>query len=142
MRKSLYLPSVIFLLLAGCVPALGSKCLKQPSVSKAYDEAAAVFLGKVVEVDDFYIKFKVERTWKEAASDEVVLVLGAVELENGIIFNRDLLRRYNFYLGKEYLVYAEKIPKGLYAYRCSRTKPKEDARKDIEELERLHKQKA
>jgi hypothetical protein len=139
MRKS------CLLLLAFCFvvitrnAALGSKCPQPPSVPKAYSEAAAVFFGEVVGVEDFYIKFKVERAWKGVVSDEITLVLGAVGLENGIIYNRDLLWRYNFVLGKKYLVYASKIPKGLYAHRCSRTKPEEYAKKELEELERIGK---
>ena len=57
-------------------------CVKEPHPSaekikierrRAYGEAAAVFVGKVIALDAYTIKLKLAKQWKGAALDEVVI---------------------------------------------------------------------
>src|SRR3712207_1479695 len=84
--------AVLFLLLASDV-ARGCVCFDMPEkpsperaremLVKDYKEAFAVFSGEVVALDNFRVKFKVEKLWKGDFGDEVTMSTGAKENGDG-----------------------------------------------------------
>jgi hypothetical protein len=142
MRKIRLLVAVVVLLLAGYASASACVCdlpLKRVSlkkaVTKAKSEAAVVFSGQVIELDDFTVKFKVERVWKGAPAEEIVINAGAGKADGGEIIVSDCA--YRFKLGERYLVYAYSSGGQLQTYKCTRTADLESAGEDVDILEAL-----
>jgi len=89
-------------------------CIKDPHPSEekvkaerrqAFDKATAVFVGKVVAIDGYKVRFGLEKRWKgNPASSEVVLSTGAARGYDGTALPKEC--SYQFHLGEEYLVYA------------------------------------
>ncbi|MGI8494478.1 MAG: hypothetical protein ACR2L1_04085 [Pyrinomonadaceae bacterium] len=125
---------------------------------KDYNRTIAIFTGKVVELDQFKVKFKVDKIWKGNISSEFIMSAGAVptvNIPNGFTFDCD----YQFELGKTYLVYAQQhfvsdfmfdkfygeiVPEYknlLWASKTSRTRQLKDAKLGIENLNKLNKPK-
>jgi hypothetical protein len=81
MKKIRALLVAVGLVLASHASASACVCdlpLKRVSlkkaVAKAKSEATAVFSGQVIELDDSIVKFKVERLWKGAPTEEIILI--------------------------------------------------------------------
>jgi hypothetical protein len=137
MKKSAVLVFALFVMLIGCAPTLACVCelpLKRVSlktaVSKAKADAAVVFSGKVIEIDEATVKFSVEGLWKGAPAHEIIMANGA----GGSIVSDCA---YRFELGEEYLVYASGSGAELGTNKCSRTRPLGSASAEIEVLEKL-----
>jgi hypothetical protein len=89
-------------------------CIKDPHPSaekikaerrQAFDKATAVFVGKVVALDSYKVRFGLEKRWKgDASVSEVVLSTGALPFYEGTVLSKEC--SYQFHLGEEYLVYA------------------------------------
>jgi hypothetical protein len=110
-------------------------CIKDPHPSPAavksdrrqnYDRAAAVFVGRVVSLDAYVVKFRLEKRWKGNAKDEIILSTGAVPFPDA---SHPLPEEcnYAFSLGEEYLVYAYLNDQKLKADRCATLKAKDAA---------------
>jgi len=101
---------------------------------KIYDQAAAVFLGKVVSLDGYVVKFRLEKRWKGNPEDEAILSTGAKPFPDGSLLQEEC--SYQFHLGEEYLVYAYLKDQKLQAYLCSTLKAKDaaDEEKGLDEI--------
>jgi hypothetical protein len=109
-------------------------CIKAPHRSaeevrsnrrQIFDQAAAVFLGKVVSLDAYMVKFRLEKRWKGNAEDELILSTGAVPGFDGSPLPEECA--YGFRLGEEYLVYAYLNDQKLKTYGCATLKAKDAA---------------
>jgi hypothetical protein len=118
-----------------------------PEVPEAFGNAREVFVGEVAEVaepltDDpkapladrlYAIKFKVEKSWKGEASEEIVVLSdqGRAGCFSWGSFNK----------GRKYLVYAEGPGKKSLAvlFSCNRTALLANASADLKELEEMSK---
>jgi hypothetical protein len=101
------------LFLAPLARAVDCVCVKEPHRSdekvkadrrEAYDQATEVFEGKVISLDAYSVKFKLQKRWKGNSSNEVTLSTGAVRGQDGTPLPAEC--SYQFHLGDEYLVYA------------------------------------
>ena len=122
-------------------------CVK-PEVPKAFREARLVFVGEVTEIIQphtnrvtappadrlFRIRFKIERSWKGASTQEVVILS-----DQG---RAGCFSWGPFVKGRKYLVYAERrTPSGspiknlAVLFRCNRTELVENATEDLKTLE-------
>lgn len=134
---------VVVLMCAGYASASACVCdlsLKRiplkKAVTKAKSEAAVVFSGQVIELDDSIVKFRVERRWKGTATEKIVLInTGTGKSEDGDRIISSCA--YNFRLGEKYLVYAYRSDGKLETNKCTRTAVMEDAAKDVGMLENL-----
>ena len=112
MKRITMLLAAFGLMLAGYTFASACVCdlpLKRVSlkkaVAKAKSEAAVVFSGQVIELDDSIVKFRVKRLWKGMPTEEIVLIntgMGKATGGDRIISSC----AYNFRMGEKYLVYA------------------------------------
>ena len=101
-------------------------CIKDPHRSEeqvkaerrqAFDKAAAVFVGKVIALDSYKVRFGLEKRWKgEAGLSEVVLSTGASPGYDGTPLPNEC--SYQFHLGEEYLVYAYAVVEKMEASVC------------------------
>jgi len=119
-------------------------CIKDPHRSpeevksdrrKIFDQTAAVFLGKVVSVDAYVVKFRLEKRWKGNPSDEAILSRNpAGTFPDGSIISGEC--DYQFRLGEEYLVYAYLKDQKLKNYDCETLKAKDaaDEEKGLDEI--------
>lgn len=142
MKKIRSLIAVVVLTLAGYASASACVCdlpLKRVSLKKAVTRAksaaAAVFSGRVIELDDFTVKFKVERVWKGAPAEEIVMSTGAGKADGGQIITATCA--YRFRRGEKYLVYAYGSGEKLQTYKCTRTRDLGGAGEDTGVLEKL-----
>jgi hypothetical protein len=142
MKKIRSLIAVVVLMLVGYASASACVCdlpLKRISlknaVTKAKSEAAVVFSGQVVELDDFTVKFKVEQVWKGAPAEEMVMSTGAGKADRGEIIISDCA--YRFRRGEKYLVYAYGSGEKLQTHKCTRTADLGSAGEDVLMLEKL-----
>src|SRR5207249_860298 len=104
---------IIFLIMAifsatsinvfGCTCDLPVKNIKlKKQVKKALKQSKAVFSGKVTEIDNnpsklfVKVKLKIEKTWKNINSQEVIVITGRGSGDCG----------YPFQMSESYLVYA------------------------------------
>jgi hypothetical protein len=94
--------------------------------------AAAVFSGRVVEVDRVTVRFQVETLWKGDPSQRVDSRDRHAEDPN--IWVEDV---YPFVLDTKYLVYAHLRRGALTTDACSRTMPVADAADEIRGLDRI-----
>jgi hypothetical protein len=133
-------------LMSSATHMLDCVCIRDPNPSpekvkvdrrQAYDKAAAVFLGKVIVLNAYTVKFRLEKRWKGDSEDEIVLSTGAV---TGID-ETPLLEEcsYQFRLGEEYLVYAYRLDGKLKTDICSTLKAKDalEEEKGLDEI-RVH----
>jgi hypothetical protein len=110
-------------------------CIKDPHRSpeevksdrrKIFDQSAAVFLGKVVSVDAYVVKFRLEKRWKGNPEDEALLSRNpAGTFPDGSPIPEECA--YQFRLGEEYLVYAYLKDQKLRNDDCSTLKAKDAA---------------
>jgi hypothetical protein len=98
------------------------------SVENAYQQAGAVFIGKVLSEekrgDVRYFEFEVEKYWKGANKKKIEI--GVYET---------VRYQANFQTGERYLIYAKANDEGkLSVGRCSRSRPADGAKEDLEKL--------
>ena len=124
MKKYIYISFAlaIFLFLSAeksfaCSCMVTSEPLKK-QVENAYSEAETVLSGEVVEIKDsptdkyrVIVKFKVDKSWKGAATQEITITTEKDSAMCG----------FNFETGKTYLVYAFGKKDELATNNCSRT---------------------
>jgi hypothetical protein len=119
----------------GCpTRAEACKCASPPSVADALRTAGAVFEGRVSKLtplgsNDLVVELSVIRTWKDAATEHILLRTRQDAAACG----------FPFAPGESFLIYADAAPSdaslpGLEALRCGRTKPMSEAEADIIEL--------
>jgi hypothetical protein len=96
--------------------------------------SAAVFLGKVVSLDAYGVKFRLEKRWKGNPEDDAILSTGAVTGFDGSPVPEECA--YQFRLGEEYLVYAYLKDRKLKTYVCDTLKAKDaaDEEKGLDEI--------
>ena len=124
MKKIFFLTLVSFCFFTfGAAESFACSCIldeetpAEIQIKKAYEGAAAVFSGEVVEITkepgDFNVKVKIklEKSWKNKLSDEVIIRTGI----------NDGLCGYEFEIGKKYLVYAYGEKDNLRTDICRRT---------------------
>ena len=101
-------------------------CVKDPHPSaeqvkadrrKAYDKATAIFVGKVIALDGYRVTFSLEKQWKGAKLDEIILSTGAVPGFDGTPLPEEC--SYQFHLGEEYLVSAYGPAEKMKADSCT-----------------------
>ena len=118
-------------------------CIKEPHPSpekvradrrQAYDEATAVFFGKVVALDAYTVKVRLEKRWKGDSQDEVILSTGAVPGIDGTPLPKEC--SYQFRLGEKYLIFAYSVGDKLEANSCSTLEAK-DAVEDEKGLDEI-----
>ena len=83
----------------------------------AYDEATAVFQGKVVALDSYAVTLRLQKRWKGSSKNEVILSTGATPGYDGTALPEEC--SYQFQRGEEYLVYAFGPAENLKASICS-----------------------
>ena len=141
MKKIKTLLIVVVLMCAGyasasaCVCALSPKSISlKNAVAKAKSEAAVVFSGQAIELDNSIVKFRVERLWKGAPTEKIVLInTGTGKSEGGDRIISSCA--YNFRLGEKYLVYAYRSEGKLETNKCTRTAVMERAAEDVTDSE-------
>ena len=103
------------------------RCFVEPkSVRGALKRATAVFSGEVLEtksgVNFLQARFRVERSWKGVATEEVLVITdGSAESPH-------------YRLGEKYLVFAGTRDSKFFTGMCSRTKKLEYAQGDLQQL--------
>jgi hypothetical protein len=133
--KKLLTAAVIFggfsLMTLASSPAQACSCLPPPAPKVALEKAAAVFVGKVITIEEKdgrrkEVKILVSKFWKGVTGDSVVVTTAIVSAACGFPFE----------MNKEYLVYASSIEvqKHLNTSLCTRTKKLEAAGEDLAEL--------
>lgn len=143
MRK-LLLSVVLLFSLPSAIRIFECVCVKDPHPSsekvkadrrRAYDQAAAVFAGKVVALDAYIIKFSLEKRWKGDSQDEVILTTGAVRGIDGTPLP-DECSYHQFHLGEKYLVYAFGAGGNLKTDFCLTLQAKDavEEEKDLDEI--------
>ena len=100
-------------------------CIKEPHPSeekvrsdrgRAFDKATAVFEGKVIALDPYKVRVRLQKAWKGPTQDEVALSTGAVRGFDGTPLPKEC--SYRFELGEEYLVYVYGAADKLEAASC------------------------
>ena len=125
--------------------AMDCVCVKEPHPSEEkikaerkqeYDKATAVFIGEVVALDGFTVKFRLKKRWKGDNQDEIVMSTGAVPGPDGIPIPEEC--SYQFRLGEKYLVYAYGAGQKMRAYICTTFLIKDAAEegKGLDEIKR------
>ena len=119
----LFMPSPAHACSCGA-PDLRTPKAKQAYVSRHVGAAAAVFLGEVVAVDEFQVRFRVERVWKGNIAPSVTLGTGTgMEPGNARLTNTCTLD-FRGSAGQSYIVFADADRFGrLEAHRCGPTMP-------------------
>lgn len=165
MKKLFFVSFTVFLLVVGTI-SISACWIAPPSdvvrnineynyFVRDFNRATAVFMGEVIAIDRFRIKFKVSKVWKGDVAGEFVMSSGPVPYGNGEIILVSSCD-YHFLLGEIYLVYAQrknyaekhfsesrygKIPDEyktlLWSSESGRTKLLKDAANGIENLDKL-----
>ena len=123
--------------------ALACGCPFQPDPSpeemraarwKAFDDAAAVFSGKVIGLEENKVRFKVEKIWKGDPVDEIKMVIQE-RGEGGeyVATSCD----YSYDVGERYVVYAYGTPAELRTYVCSRTRLLKNGDQEMKGLDEI-----
>lgn len=137
---------VLIFSLPPAVRAADCVCVKEPHPSEekvkadrrqVYDKATAVFEGKVIALDAYTVRFRLEKRWKDDSLEEVSLSTGAVPGYAGTPLPQEC--SYQFHLGEEYLVYAFGAAEKMKADICT-TLPIRNAAEEERGLDqiRLH----
>ena len=145
MKKSILLIFAAALLFStydvasGCVCDLPLKKQTVGQVRKAVaaelNKATIVFVGQVVQLDNFKVTLKVKQMWKGSAADEITMITGAVKGTGDTLIFSDC--DYRFISGETYLSYAFGSANNLITGKCSRTTTIEYAARDLAELDRI-----
>jgi len=131
--KLLFITAAIAVLAISLPETRACSCLPPPAPAKAFVEADAVFIGKVVSFEmtggDMLsarlAKFSVTKIWKgeRRAVDEILTAISSASCG------------YDFQVGETYVVYADKFNGGkLHTYLCMRTNRTRDAVDDLKYL--------
>jgi hypothetical protein len=104
--------------------AIACTCVER-SAAEYFQMAGAVFLGKVVQINDGEIKFEVEKSWKSVAANEAT-VYTVVGGPCPLTFNK----------GNVYLIYANKIEGALRTGVCMGTAEHWHEAEQITDLEK------
>jgi hypothetical protein len=102
---------------------------------QSFDKAAAVFLGKVVSLNAYVVRFRLGKRWKGNPEEEVVLSRNpAGTFPDGSPISGEC--DYAFRLGEEYLVYAYLEDQKLKNDDCATLKAKDaaDEEKGLDEI--------
>lgn len=111
-------------------------CLPPGPPAEAYQDATAVFVGRVLSVEEIETDFPFP---------ELQVTLAVERSFKGVAGNRAIVRTatnsaacgYHFALGTAHLVYARGEQADLHVSLCSRTQPLEHAAEDIAALEEI-----
>lgn len=144
----------------GCValPPQASDEVIAVDVIRGYERATAVFSAEVLSreyvareqapagepagAEVMVVKLAVEERWKGEAVGEVVIHTSTIKfrsVEGNGVYGGGVASGgcdYSFEVGKRYLVYASGAER-LRAHSCSRTKPVEEAERDVRVLDKL-----
>jgi hypothetical protein len=131
-RKESNMRQLLFaLFIAIATPRLlACSCALPPAPKVAMAQSTAVFSGKVTKVEQDAkahtrtVTIEVDRTWKGSDKKTLVVLTAGDGAACGVSFEKD----------KSYLVYANAVEEKLHASLCSRTKPLEQAKADLDEL--------
>jgi hypothetical protein len=143
-----YVSIGLILVLTSSCRNVNARC-SSSSLSEALEGAKAVFVGKVISVEDpglpaddrlsfnvinlvrpIKVHFEVERVYRGLKATEIEVATKTGGLEFG----------YDFKVGEQYLVYAEEdsaVRFGLIVQGCGRTRPVKEATEDIRSLNSL-----
>lgn len=121
-----------------------------------FNNAQAIFTGKVIAIDDYKVKFSLDQIWKGNLTEEFIMSTGKIRYENKVAMTSSC--DYEFRAGKSYLVFAYKLPPQYYknapvfnikrlseeehllvTFMYHRTKPLEEAEQGIKNLNRIEK---
>src|SRR5262245_28869121 len=120
------------MLTGGVATAAPARCYMPVSVSEELEKSDAVFAGKVIaevyrplktpraQDEVLTVKFVVEKWWKGAKSEEVILYTSTIRNSERIISSEE--EDFRFSVGERYLVYASGAPDDLRTNGCRRTK--------------------
>lgn len=140
MKRFLFSITTLIIFFASTQTSVSAcQCGERPSVKQSLAKANAVFVGKVVSVQntcadciiggDLKVTLEVKQYWKGVNSRTIILMAGSGTDDCG----------YSFKIGDSYLVYAYSGDDSfLHTNICTRTKPIADAQshKDIRVLGR------
>jgi hypothetical protein len=132
--------------------ALGCGCIQmfekpdaamaRAALVKAFNDATAVFSGKVVEAGRLKLKFEVDKVWKGEVGKEFVMSTGARQYDEETFSTSSC--DYNFKPGEEYLVYAYPVDPDLHpgstdlqGRECTRTKLAKSAEQEMKDLDEV-----
>ena len=96
-------------------------------------EASVVFSGEVTHLDKFKVKFKVEKVWKGDTAEEITMLTGTKDNDDGTITISSC--DYRFELGEKYVVYARGSGEKLRTYQCTGTGRMKDSEQRIKFIE-------
>ena len=138
----------LILVLTSSSRVVSARC-SSSSLSQALEGAKAVFVGKVISIEDpglpeddrlsfkvinlvrpIKVHFAVERVYRGRKAKEIEVTTKTGGLEFG----------YDFKVGEQYLVYAQEdstVKFGLIVQGCGRTRPVKEATEDIRRLNNL-----
>ena len=115
----------------------GSAQLKFVSVQTEYEKSLAVFTGEVTETDLLTIKFKTEKVWKCAVSDEITMSNGAKDSGNGL-FQLPSSCDYGFQKKEKYLVFGRgNNYEEIKALKCGGTDFLDKSAREVEALDKI-----
>jgi hypothetical protein len=101
---------------------------------KAYKNADAVFSGRVIEINRWEAKFKVEKIWKGDSIDEIKMLMhGKNQKGEYVTSSCDFTFRFD----ESYLVYAYKTTDGLKTHACSRSSLLRYAEQEMKGLDEI-----
>ncbi|HKC88075.1 MAG TPA: hypothetical protein VKG02_18970, partial [Blastocatellia bacterium] len=132
------------MLTGGLATAAPARCSKPVSVLAELEKSDAVFAGKVIaeeyrplktstaQDEVLTVRFAVEKWWKGARSEEVILYTSTIRNSERIISSEE--EDFRFSVGERYLVYASGAPDDLRTNGCRRTKKLESADEDLQKL--------
>ena len=92
-----------------------------------------MFVGEIMEQTRSRLRVKVEKVWKGDVGDQIILITH--NWNDGDAGSLDSCA-YPFEVGTKYLIYADKVRDELVASKCSRTRPANEAERDLNELDR------
>lgn len=133
MRRLAFVGVILLSVTAGVYTAQACSCMLPPPPPEALADAAAVFVGEVINIDGatdkggfalLRVRFRIESTWKGDVEETVEVRTASHSAACG----------YPFKQGNAYLVYAHEHEGLLRASLCSRTTAIENADADLEAL--------
>lgn len=83
-----------------------------------FNDAATIFSGEVIELEENKVKFKVDKIWKGELVDEVVMVI-QLKKDDGRYVRTSC--DYYYQIGENLLIYAYGNMDELTTYQCTRT---------------------
>lgn len=137
MKKLIYLLASFYIIFLSIITANACSCIQPLAPSESLENATAVFVGRVVEInepksifglwsglDPIEVEFEVNRSYKGVTNSNVTI---ETPMSSASCW-------FPFIEGEEYLVYANWEENNLDVSLCSRTALLSDATVDINEL--------